>query len=71
MDRADFLALRFLSSYVTLCFREIRLSAKVRVSLWNFVSKSGVREFRHGTPTVDECDINSDSWRSAVDSTWG
>jgi len=39
-------------------------------SFWNFDPNSGLRKFRHGTPTVGECDINSDSERSGVDSTW-
>jgi len=26
--------------------------------------------FRHGTPTVGECDINNDNGRHGVDSTW-
>jgi len=34
------------------------------------VPNSGLRKFRHDTPTVGECDINSDSGRSGVDSTW-
>jgi len=38
--------------------------------LWNFVPNSGLEKFRHGTPTVGECDINSDSGRSGIDSTW-
>jgi len=38
-------------------------------SPWNYVPNSGRRKFRHGTPTVSECDINSDSGRSGVDST--
>ena len=39
-------------------------------SLWNFVPNSGLRKFRHGTPTVGECDMNSDSGWSRVDSIW-
>ena len=27
-------------------------------------------KFRHGVPTVGECDINSDNCQSAVDNTW-
>jgi len=36
----------------------------------NFDPNSVLRKFRHGTPTVGECDINSDSGRPGVDSTW-
>ena len=41
-------------------------------SLWNFVPNSGLEKIwpRHGKPTVGECDINSNSGRSGVDSTW-
>jgi len=38
--------------------------------LWNFVPNSGLKKYRRGTPTVGECDINSDSGRSGVDRTW-
>ena len=39
-------------------------------SLWNFVPNSGPGKFRHGILAVGECDINSDSGRSGVHSTW-
>ena len=57
----------------TLFIRKSRLSSKIRIlpsGVWNFVPSSGHGKFRHGThaPTVSECDINSDSERSAVDS---
>ena len=39
-------------------------------SFWNFVLNSGLRKFRLCIPTVGECDINSNSGRSGVDSTW-
>jgi len=45
------------------------MSKNKGASLWNVVPYSGLTKSRRGTPTVGECDINSDIGRSVDDST--
>jgi len=56
-DRADYLPV--FHRPTLRCFRKIRVSPK----LWT-------RKFRHRAPTIGKFDINSDSGRSGIDSTW-
>jgi len=57
----------FTSTFSTQFF--LKISNNKGISLWNFVPNYGLRKFGNGTPIVGECDINSDSGRSNVDST--
>jgi len=77
IETAAVIELIFLhTGFLDLCydvFREIGVPAKNNGTFLiplELCPNSGLRKFRHGTPTVGECDINSDSGRSGVDSTW-
>ena len=51
-----FLAWELHSTYPTLCYTEIHVPSKIRVtSLWNFAPNSGLRKFRHGISIVEAC----------------
>jgi len=53
-------------------FKKTSLSPKIRVLSSGILFQTlDFRKICHGTPTVSECDINSDGGRCGVDSTWG
>jgi len=54
-DRAGFFAYGLSTTYATLCFREIRVIFEI-----GYFPLERCPKFGHGTPTVGECDINSD-----------
>jgi len=55
----------------TLCFREIKVSPKIRVLPSGTLFQTGFRKFRHGTPMVGKCDISCDRRQTSVYGTSG
>ena len=53
------------------CVLGLGCRQKLGYFLWNFVPNSGLRKFRHGIPTVGECDINCDIGQTGVYGTSG
>jgi len=49
----------------------IRISQEITILISGTLSQTlDLRKYGHGMPMVGECDINSDSGKSSVDSTW-
>jgi len=58
-----FLARELHSTYPTLCYTEIHVPSKIRVtSLWNFAPNSGLRKFRHGISSKHAINLARERW---------